>query len=419
MLCVVLWSSAFAQDEKPKPSLEIVSPAANAEVAGTVTVKVTTLPAEIPASHVMCALNGPPFAPMVRVGETSEWTLDLDTSLYPSGDATLIVVANMLPAAKRVQQTSAVRLANGAMLFWGDIHSHTYYSDGTLLPEDAHRYARDVAKLDFFVLTDHLESVDDLEWADIREQAWKFNDDGTFVSFPGLEWTKKQGHCNLLDPPTRLWPQDTPRMYREAARLGVVGMYNHSGDGTAVHDGLAYDAEGDKAMQLIEVRQDEEERGYIRALDNGWHVAPAGTDDTHSPNWGNAGRWTVVLAPGLSRVNVWEALRSRHCYATRDRNCRVYFWINQHMMGDIIEQPVQQVTLAVDVADPDEGDTIAKIELFEDGKVIQSVEPGATEKRWELGPDPAPGAHYYFVKVTQADGQQIWTAPIWLAVGEN
>ncbi len=51
-------------------------------------------------------------------------------------------------------------------VFFADLHSHTSYSDGKLKPADAHMYARDVAKLDVFILTDHLESLNDAEWAD-------------------------------------------------------------------------------------------------------------------------------------------------------------------------------------------------------------------------------------------------------------
>jgi hypothetical protein len=69
------------------------------------------------------------------------------------------------------------------------------------------------------------------------------------------------------------------------------------------------------------------------------------------------------------------------------------------------------------VADPDAGDTVAKIELFEDGEVVQTDLPAATERRWEAALSPTPGLHYYFVKVIQADGNKLWSAPVWLTVG--
>lgn len=409
------FSAAWGQDEKP--SLDIVQPGANQTLSGTIEVRVRARPADVVPSDMFVTLGGPPFRRMARVGDTDEWTGKLDTTLYPNGDMPLIVLAAM-PGAKRVGRTVDVRAANPLNCYFGDIHSHTYYSDGMLLPVDAHTYARNVAKLDFFVLTDHLEAVDELEWADMREQAWKANEDGAFVAFPGLEWTKGAGHCNLLDPPMRTWPADVAGMYRAARAAGVIGMFNHPGDGSTVFDGLAYSEAGDEAIQLMEVRREGEEQAFIRALSAGWHIAPAGTDDTHSNNWGNAGRWTGIVAPGLSRRNVWEALRRRHCYSTLDRNCRVYFKVNGALMGDVVAEPSSTVQIAIDIEDPDAADGIAKVELYQDGVVIRADEPDAPVRRFRAtyALEPEPGTHYYFVKATQADDQKLWTAPVWITV---
>ncbi|MFQ6130483.1 MAG: CehA/McbA family metallohydrolase [Armatimonadota bacterium] len=408
-------SPAWGQDAKP--SLEFVAPGADQTLAGSVEVRVKAKPPNVVPSHMFVTLGGPPFARMARVGETDEWAGQLNTALYPNGQSPLIVLAAM-PGAKRVQQTLTVRVENPLKCYFGDIHSHTYNSDGMLLPADAHAYARDVAKLDFFVLTDHLEAVDELEWADMREQAWKANEDGVFVAFPGLEWTKGAGHANLLDPPTRLWPADVAGMYQAVRTAGIIGMFNHPGDGSKVFDALAYSEIGDQAMQLMEVRQDTEQAAFIRALNAGWHIAPAGTDDTHSNNWGNAGRWTGIVAPGLSRRNVWDALKARHCYSTLDRNCRLFFRVNGALMGEVIAQPSPNAQVLIDITDPDEGDAIAKIELYQDGVVTRADEPtnGPTRVRASYTFEPEPGGHYYFVKVTQADGQKLWSAPVWLTV---
>jgi hypothetical protein len=274
-----------------------------------------------------------------------------------------------------------------------------------------------VAKLEVFCLTDHLESVNDAEWLDTREVAFDANVDGEFVSFPGLEWTKKWGHLNIYDPRTRNWPNDPDAFYKACADAGVVTKFNHPGDGSKSHAGLAYSAIGDKTVQLMEVRQPKEEQAFIRALNNGWHIAPEGSDDTHSPNWGNVRSWTGIYAPGLSKQNILDALAKRRCYSTLDRNCKLAFRVNGEVMGSISDKPAQDVKVTVRVADPDETDIIAKIELFEDGKVVQVYNP--KNKRgtcWLTGSSPPAGKHYYFAKVTQADGNLLWSAPIWVTV---
>ena len=335
--------------------------------------------------------------------------------MVPNGAQAILVVTD----ERRAQGAIPVAVNNPLEVFFADLHSHTAYSDGTMTPEVAHKYARDVAKLDVFVLSDHLERVDDTEWLDTREVVWDFNQDGKFVALPGLEWTKKWGHLNIYDPKTRHWPEDPKAFYQAIADAGVVAKFNHPGTGEQSHSGLEYSEVGDKAIELMEVRGPEEEQAFIRALKLGWHIAPDGSDDTHSPNWGNCGRWTGMLAPALSKRCIWDALKNRHVYSTLDRNCQLGFTLNGAVMGTILDEPVKAVDVAVVVEDADAGDTIAKIELFEDGAVVETAEPGKSRCEWKTTRKPQPGAHYYFVKVTQGDGNLLWSAPVWVKVASE
>ena len=317
---------------------------------------------------------------------------------------------------KRANTAATVKVENPLKCFFSDLHSHTSYSDGALIPTDAHDYARNMAKLDVFSLTDHLESVDDLEWSNTREVAQKANDEGEFVVIPGLEWTKGWGHINIFEPKTRRWPNDPTEFYKAIANADVVAKFNHPGDGTNLHGGLAYSEVGDKAIQMMEVRRPEEEQAYIRALILGWHIAPDGSDDTHGPNWGSSRAWSGILAPGLSKRNIWHAMKNRHLFSTLDRNCILLFNVNGAVMGDIVKETVKKVEIVAAVDEADDNDLIAKIELFEDGKVVQTDEPNSDSRRWETACSPKLGDHYYFVKVIQADGNMLWSAPVWVTV---
>ncbi len=412
-LFMALVAPAWCADAPAKPAIEILQPATGATLEGVVEVRARVTPDTESASALYAGFNAAPWYPMSRVEKTNEWTCRINTSLSANGPATLQVFGRT-STVKKLSQSVKVDLQNGYSAYIGDFHGHTYYSDGTLLPADAHKYARETAKLDFFVLMDHLESMDEAEWADYRQQAWKANEDGKFACFPGLEWTKGLGHACLYDPPTRVWPKDKDGFFQAVVDAGIFCKINHPGDGKRVFDGLAYSEVGDKAVELMEVRNANEEAAYIRALQLGWHLSADGSSDTHSPNWGNTNTWTGVIAPGKSQRNLWDALKSRHTYSTHDRNCKLFFWINGTQMGDIIEQPALQVRAEVLVSDPDEQDTIAKIELYEDGTVVQTAEPKATEYRWQTLADPKPGNHFYFVRVTQTDGQMMWSAPVWV-----
>ncbi len=85
-------------------------------------------------------------------------------------------------------------------------------------------------------------------------------------------------------------------------------------------------------------------------------------------------------------------------------------------MGTVVKEPVKKVEVVAAVDEADDNDLITKIELFEDGKVVQTDEPKSDSRRWETTCSPKPGKHYYFVKVTQADGNMLWSAPVWLTV---
>jgi len=401
----------------PAPKVEILAPAPGAELQRSVQVRVRITPPEgqkLPTT-VFVGIDGPPWVQMTGNEQTGQWAAELDSTLIPNGPRELTVVTD----EKRARAAIRVNVKNPLKVFFADLHSHTSYSDGTLTPAVAHQYARDVAKLDVFSLTDHLEKVDDTEWLDTREVAWDSNEDGKFVVIPGLEWTKKWGHVNVYDPKTRHWPEDPQAFYEAIAAADVVAKFNHPGDGTKAHDGLAYSEAADKAIQMMEVRRDEEERAFIRALNAGWHLAPEGSDDTHNPNWGNCGRWTGILAPGLSKRCIWDALKNRRVYSTLDRNCQLRFMVNGAVMGAIVPEPVQDVETCVQVADADPGDVIAKLELFEDGKIVETDQPNKQARRWTTDRRPEPGKHYYFVKVTQGDGNLLWSAPVWVTVGSS
>ncbi|MFX0136682.1 MAG: DUF3604 domain-containing protein [Candidatus Hodarchaeota archaeon] len=82
-------------------------------------------------------------------------------------------------------------------IVWGDIHTHSHLSDGSGTPEQSFYFARYIACLDFYALTDHGEimmfapgSLNHLE--STTNAAYESN---KFVTIHGIEWTCVQtGH---------------------------------------------------------------------------------------------------------------------------------------------------------------------------------------------------------------------------------
>ncbi|MFW9970800.1 MAG: DUF3604 domain-containing protein [Candidatus Odinarchaeota archaeon] len=82
-------------------------------------------------------------------------------------------------------------------IVWGDIHSHSQLSDGTGTPDHSFYYAKNVACLDFYALTDHGEimlfSPGSLNILESSTNNWY--EPNNFVTFHGIEWTcVRTGH---------------------------------------------------------------------------------------------------------------------------------------------------------------------------------------------------------------------------------
>lgn len=78
------------------------------------------------------------------------------------------------------------------------MHGHSGLSDGRGSPDAYYRYARDEAKLDFAILTDHDFGpappwhLTRENWNLIQDAADAWTQDGQFVAIAGYEWTSAE-----------------------------------------------------------------------------------------------------------------------------------------------------------------------------------------------------------------------------------
>ncbi|MBN2153863.1 MAG: hypothetical protein JW839_20565, partial [Candidatus Lokiarchaeota archaeon] len=107
-------------------------------------------------------------------------------------------------ATSNVYWSNPIRVASGAgleRLFWGDPHTHSALSDGSGTADEVFSYARRVACLDFHALTDHAELLAFVPFGldTVERAANSWYEPGSFVTFPGIEWTcVEEGHQTLL-----------------------------------------------------------------------------------------------------------------------------------------------------------------------------------------------------------------------------
>ncbi len=440
-LCLVFVAAVWVTGAQSVEAagVEILSPAAGSEVSGEVEVVARVVPPRSVRLHrvVMQTADGEAVRMAPRFADT--YSAVLDTAQLRNGRQAVVVIASAVGGNESTlhpdtagawesevrawQAEVPVVVHNEYQHYWGDLHAHTSYSDGCRLPAEAYAYARDRARLDFFAVTDHSELLTLEEYADTIAVAGDSNLPGRFVALYGVECTDATGHMNVYMSATPYLPAALDDRYSAIGERALLGHFNHPGLTSPADQGWSDDFEGfhyaaaaDGSMALVEVRNPEEEAAYIALLEAGWHVGAAGCQDQHEATWGTGGStWTVALARELTRESILEALRARRTYSAGDRNLRLTFTMDGEDMGARITRPAGTLSCLVTVSDPDTSDRIDRIELFVDGRVVQTVRPALTRYAWAVTLELSPGEHYCFVRVAQAGEKTSWSSPIWMS----
>ena len=355
--------------------------------------------------------------------------------------------------------------------YFGQLHSHTQYSDGAGSLESALDYVKNLpesANVDFVAFTDHSNYFDksgaanpegalyDMSlasaasqnlWNEYKNAVATFNaaNAGSMVAIAGFEmtWSGGPGHINTFNTPGIVSRNNTTlnnktkdaglqayyKLLSQTEGANSISQFNHPGTtfGNFIDFGY-WDAVVDTRMYMVEVGNGEGQIGaggyypsyeqYIMALDKGWHVAPTNNQDNHKGKWGNANdARDVILTDDFTEDGIYAALRARRMYATEDKNLDLDYTVNGNMMGSIIDVP-EKLNFEISFNDPDRTDSIAKVELVvNSGKVAYTWDSAADLAKGSVSVELAPEYTYYFVRVTEGDGDLAVTAPVW--VGES
>ena len=428
-------------------------------------------------------------AEIVNAGENASVTMTVNSekvdAAYANGKVTYTPAAAM--ADGKVTVTVTVKRADkketsktwsftiGEATFqryFGQLHSHTQYSDGAGSLDSALDYVKnlpEIANVDFVAFTDHSNYFDSKNnpnveaalydtslvkdsdpshsWATYKNTVAAFNaaNAGKMVAIAGFEmtWSGGPGHINTFNTPGIVSRNNTTlnnktkdaglqayyKLLSQKEGANSISQFNHPGTtfGNFIDFGY-WDAVVDTRMYMVEVGNGEGQIGaggyypsyeqYIMALDKGWHVAPTNNQDNHKGRWGNANdARDVILTDDFTEDGIYAALRARRMYATEDKNLELDYTVNGNMMGSIIDVP-EKLNFEISFNDPDRTDSIAKVELVvNSGKVAYTWNSAAELAKGSVSVELAPEYTYYFVRVTEGDGDLAVTAPVW--VGES
>ena len=356
--------------------------------------------------------------------------------------------------------------------YFGQLHGHTQYSDGSGSLDSALNYIANLpaeANVQFVAFTDHSNYFDSKSnpnpeaalydtslvkdsdsshsWSTYKDTIANFNKSHTgIIAIGGFEmtWSGGPGHINTFNTPGVVSRNNTTlnnktsdaglkayySLLSQSEGADSISQFNHPGTTFGNFVDFSYwDAVIDSRMYMVEVGNGEGQIGaggyypsyeqYILALDKGWHVAPTNNQDNHKGRWGNANdARDVIITDDFSENGIYEAIRAMRMYATEDKNLEVGYTVNGLMMGSSITEVPEKLDINVTVYDPDKSDSISKVEIVvNSGKVVKTWDTAAELASGNLFVELDPDYSYYFVRVTEGDGDLAVTAPVW--VGES
>jgi hypothetical protein len=372
-------------------------------------------------------------------------------------------------------------------VYFGNLHAHTTYSDGSGTPNEAYQYAKNQGALDFLAITDHNHSRADINtesspgneqpervpdglmigtdsslYTKTIQDAIKNTKDDEFIAFYGQEFStiSSGNHLNVYSADSVISDKEVPN-----GRFDILYgswlprheevpfiQFNHpwSGRSSSLANyqyGLDdYDNSYEKLRAaianyptLIEViggpafsvetgqAKLHSEDAYRLYLTRGFHLAPTAGQDNHFRTWGTAtDARTAVLAKRLTGPDMVEAVKSLRCYATTDKNLKVWFTVNGAIMGREIEVRGLEVEIQYIVDDGDE--PYANYEA-----TIVSGSPETPDSAIETTLRTQKGKHqarerfnltsntaFIYLKIKQTSGDAsedvVLTSPVWVKI---
>ncbi len=455
---------------KDEPVIGDVTPASNSQTMEQKRPEISALISNAGENAVVTMTVNGETVKAVYDGSKISYTSDKDMA---DGKVTVNVTVKRADG-KEAAKTWSFTVGKAAyQLYFGQLHSHTTYSDGSGSLESALDYIKklpDSANVDFVAFTDHsnyfdtktdanpegslynmsLASAESQKiWNSYKSTIAEFNkQQSDMLALGGFEmtWSGGPGHINTFNTPGIVSRNNTTlnnktsdagmkayyALLSQPEGVDSISQFNHPGSTFGTFSDFSYwDPVIDSRMHMVEVGNGEGQIGaggyypsyeyYTMALDKGWHVVPTNNQDNHKGKWGNANdARDVILTDDFSEQGLYEAIRNYRVYSTEDKNLSLYYTVNGLMMGSSIpeENKPEKLDINVSVFDPDKSDTISKVEVVvNSGKVAYTWDDPAVLSTGELACELPCDYSYYYIRVTQGDGNLAVTAPVW--VGES
>jgi uncharacterized protein DUF3604 len=233
--------------------------------------------------------------------------------------------------------------------YWCDLHGQSEETIGTNSARELIEFARDRAFLDGMSHQGNDFQITTPFWNELNELAREYNEDGSFIIFPGYEWSGNTGlggdrnvlfmregqqihrssHALVDDQADLLTDANSAEQLFDALKNQDCVVFAHIG-GRYADIRLAHDA---RIERSVEVHSDwgTFEWLFRDALEQGYRVGILANSDGHKGRHGAShpgaslfgayGGLSCLLADDLTRGGLADSLRRRHHYATT--GCRM------------------------------------------------------------------------------------------------
>jgi hypothetical protein len=346
------------------------------------------------------------------------------------------------------------------MVYYGDIHVHTAYSDGSGSFDDVFTLYRHVYRRDFIAITDHdaLRSGDNHfspgEWAYLKALNEIYNKPGQFVTLNGYEWThstwsgrqdsaNRIGHKNVYFRGGEESPffshkgqqaHDPESLFKTLHEASAIAFPHHPAWGGMTWED--HDPEIQTNYEIISIHGANESMGNMPiphrggmpgtfaqdGLARGAVLGFVGGTDSHGlyyhahEGWREdpykGGLTAVLLGDSLTRENVWDALKNRRNYATAGEKLYLEFSVNGAPMGSEIRTTSKPV-----ISFEARSDRLLYASIIRDNKerfISGPVDMRMARYTGVIDESIEPGRHYYYLRVVYKDGMVAWSSPIWV-----
>jgi hypothetical protein len=233
-------------------------------------------------------------------------------------------------------------------VFYGIPHCHTSVSTGKGTAKEAIKHAIG-NDLDYIIITDHNSYLNKnykkgkSYWQHQKDLLKKIRKKHKgFLSFIGFEYKLcSRLDINILSTKDCIgeklnlkellsWIQDNKG----------IGIINHPG---SYVDKIKEQLDLNKTIKCIEVGNGSPPHKYRRyynqyfkLLDLGWKLAAINGQDNHRRNWGDTENVTAVFSKKLNSKSLLESYKKGRTYSTDSKSLRIFFSINQAIIGDTI-----------------------------------------------------------------------------------